>query len=349
MSAVSQPATLAFDRITFSYGDQGAPAVSDIDLVVNPGELVVLVGPSGCGKSTLLRIVAGLINPNRGRLLLDGSDTLRRPPHHRRIGCVPQSYALFDHLNVADNVAFGLRMQQVRKADRADRVREMLELCRIPELAHRAVGELSGGQRQRVAIARALAVRPRVLLLDEPLTALDPQLRVALRADLEDLLRRSGLTTLFVTHDQSEALAIADRVVVLREGRIEQYGTPEELWEHPENEFVAEFLGSAKVVRARRVGERVVEIAPGLDASVDAMPGDGEYVSIALRATDLTYDPQGVRIVVTGVEYAGASYVITGKIPGGPLVSFLFNERLAVGSEVPVGLCPNTRLTVIGQ
>ncbi|MDW8234886.1 MAG: ABC transporter ATP-binding protein, partial [Roseiflexaceae bacterium] len=231
------------------------PVVHDICLSVLPGEIVVLVGPSGCGKSTLLRLTAGLLFPTAGRLLMDETDTSAIPPDRRRVGWVPQSYALFEHLNVRDNIAFGLRMRRASRQEIARRVSDMLDLCRITELAQRRVSQLSGGQRQRVAIARALAVSPRVLLLDEPLAALDPQLRTAIRTDLQALLRASGVTTLFVTHDQAEALAVADRVAVLRAGRLEQFGTPQQLWRTPANAFVAEFFGGAVVLPARRLNE----------------------------------------------------------------------------------------------
>ena len=350
MSKPSRATSIDFENITFAYPGSNVAAVSDISLSVRPGELVVVVGPSGCGKSTLLRIVAGLVQPNRGRLLLDGADTLKLPPEKRRIGWVPQSYALFDHLDVSGNVAFGLRMQGVSKEERDRRVQEMLDLCRISQFAHRAVGELSGGQRQRVAIARALATDPRVLLLDEPLAALDPQLRVALRADLEALLRKSGVTTLFVTHDQSEALAIADRVVVLRDGHVEQYDTPERLWTQPANAFVAEFVSRAITLKARCRPDGTVELAPGLTAPVhQPLPSDRDTVTLALRPTDLALDPNGAVVQVTSCEYAGGSYTVFGQLPNGAVVSFLADERLPIGERVRVGVRHGAKLNVLDQ
>ena len=244
--ALTQAASLQFEAMSYCYPGGKHPAIHAVDLAVNPGELVVLVGPSGCGKSTLLKLVAGLIEPSQGQLRINGQEIVGTPPQQRGVGWVPQSYALFDHLTVADNIAFGLRMQQrpqrLPKAKQKARVHTLLALCHMGELAQRSVRDLSGGQRQRVAIARALAVQPKVLLLDEPLAALDPQLRSTLRTNLVNLLRESGATTLFVTHDQAEALAIADRIAVLRAGRLEQYGTPEQLWTRPANAFVAEFF-----------------------------------------------------------------------------------------------------------
>jgi len=350
MNKPSKATSIDFENITFAYPGSSVAAVTDITLSVRPAELVVVVGPSGCGKSTLLRIVAGLVQPSRGRLLLDGSDTLKLPPEKRRIGWVPQSYALFDHLDVSGNVAFGLRMQGANREQRDRRVQEMLDLCRISQFAHRPVSELSGGQRQRVAIARALATDPRVLLLDEPLAALDPQLRVALRADLEALLRRSGVTTLFVTHDQSEALAIADRVVVLRDGRIEQYDTPERLWTQPANAFVAEFVSRAITLKARCRPEGTVELAPGLIAPVNqALPSDRDIVTLTVRPTDLMLDPEGVAVEVTGCEYAGGTYTVFGRLATGAVVSFLADARLPIGERARVGLRHGTRLNVLDQ
>jgi putative spermidine/putrescine transport system ATP-binding protein len=344
----TQATSIEFEGITFVYPGSDQAAVTDVNIAVKPAELVVLVGPSGCGKSTLLRIVAGLIQPNQGRLLLDGSDTLNLPPEKRRIGWVPQSYALFDHLDVAGNVAFGLRMHGVNKSERARRVQEMLELCRITEFARRPVSELSGGQRQRVAIARALAMHPRVLLLDEPLAALDPQLRVALRADLEALLRESGVTTLFVTHDQSEALAIADRVAVLRDGRVEQYDTPERLWNHPANAFVAEFFSRATTLEAELVDRGMVQIVPGLEAPLNGMDSGAKKVLLTVRPNDFVLNPQGVPVRVMATEYTGGTYVVTGALASGARISFYADERIPNGNEVRVGVRPGAKLNKVG-
>ncbi len=343
-----QPASLTFEYVTFGYDAASDPVVTDIHVHVHAGELVVLVGPSGCGKSTLLRLVAGLVQPVAGRVWIGDDDMRHVAPEKRQIGWVPQSYALFDHLDVAGNISFGLRMRNIARDQRAQRVQEMLELCHIADLAHRTVSALSGGQRQRVAIARALAVYPRVLLLDEPLAALDPQLRLTLRTNLEQLLRISGVTTLFVTHDQSEALAIADRIVVLRDGRVQQYGTPQQVWDHPANAFVATFISGAHVLHARRVGETLVEIAPGLVAHIPAAQLNGHAVELALRPGDLQPDPDGSPLVVAHSEYAGGRYLTTGQIPGGPRLSFFAERLLAVGTIVPVGLKPDVHLAVIG-
>lgn len=346
-------ASLTFEHISFAYG-VAPPVVHDICLSVLPGEIVVLVGPSGCGKSTLLRLTAGLLFPTSGRLLMDGVDTGTLPPDRRQVGWVPQSYALFDHLNVRDNIAFGLRMRRVSKQEITRRVREMLELCRITELAERHVSQLSGGQRQRVAIARALAVSPRVLLLDEPLAALDPQLRTAIRADLQALLRASGVTTLFVTHDQAEALAVADRVAVLRAGRVEQFGTPRALWRSPANAFVAEFFGGATVLPAQRVSEHCVRLAPGVEAStasaitsvtphVAVRPGDLE-----ISAPDALAENAG-HLVVSASEFTGDGFKVTGMLLGAGTVTLFHDQPVVLGQTYPIRVKAGRLLSVVGQ
>ncbi|MDT7945582.1 MAG: ABC transporter ATP-binding protein [Cyanobacteriota bacterium PSP.bin.10] len=350
---MTSPASVVFDHIAYAY-TPGRWVVQDICLEVQPGEIVVLVGPSGCGKSTLLRLVAGLLIPTQGRLLLDGINTSTLAPEKRLVGWVPQSYALFEHLNVRDNVAFGLRMRRVAKEAMSRRISEMLELCRIAELADRPVTQLSGGQRQRVAIARALAVSPRVLLLDEPLAALDPQLRAAIRADLQVLLRASGVTTLFVTHDQEEALAIADRVAVLQAGQVEQFGTPQQIWQSPANSFVAQFFGGATVLTARRIGPGRVRLAPGLEADVP-LHCDDQVVQVAVRSGDLELLPEvspsteaGQFIPMT-VEFAGDAFRITGELIGAGRVTLLHNRPVIPGQRYPVRAKPGHILSTVGQ
>ncbi|MCS6773717.1 MAG: ABC transporter ATP-binding protein [Thermoflexales bacterium] len=349
----ANPASLSFEHISFAYS-QGRPVVRDVCLSVRPGEIVVLVGPSGCGKSTLLRLVAGLLFPTEGRLLIDDADTGTLPPEKRQVGWVPQSYALFEHLSVRDNIAFGLRMRGAAKREIAQRVGEMLELCRITELADRHVRQLSGGQRQRVAIARALAVSPRVLLLDEPLAALDPQLRTAIRADLEALLRASGVTTLFVTHDQAEAMAVADRVAVLREGRVEQFGTPQMLWRSPANAFVAEFFGGATVLPAERISEFYVRIAPGLEAPT-ASPVHTARCQVALRQSDLEIVPQNgtaeslAQFTVKGSEFSGDAFKVTGEVAGAGVVTLLHDQPVVTGQTYPVRIRAGRALSVVGE
>jgi putative spermidine/putrescine transport system ATP-binding protein len=230
----------------------GTRALEPVTLHVARGETLVLLGPSGCGKTTLLRIIAGLETPDAGgRLLFNDADVTRVPIERRNVGMVFQSYALFPNMDVADNIGYGLKIRGVPDSERKARIAELVKLTGIEGLEHRRIDQLSGGQRQRVALARAVAARPSVLLLDEPLTALDAALRDRLRGELNRLLRTLGITAIYVTHDQAEAMALGDRIVVMRKGAIAQIGTPREIYFAPANRFVAEFVGAANIVEAQ--------------------------------------------------------------------------------------------------
>ena len=242
-------ARLELSRITKTYGD--FRAVSDVDLDIAEGELVVLLGPSGCGKTTTLRMIAGFVVPTAGEIRLAGAEITRRPPWKRNTGLVFQSYALFPHLTVAQNVAFGLKMRDVPSAQIDAKVGEALRLVRLEGLTGRLPRELSGGQQQRVALARALVIEPDILLLDEPLSNLDAKLRHEVRVEIRELQKKLGLTTVMVTHDQEEALTMADRLVVMSNGRVQQVGTQRELYERPANTFVAGFVGRTNFLRGR--------------------------------------------------------------------------------------------------
>ena len=241
--------------LTKSFDD--AQAVRGIDLDVHAGEFFSLLGPSGCGKTTTLRMIAGFEPPTSGQILLDGDDLVEVPAHKRPVNTVFQSYALFPFLDVWDNVAFGLRYQHVDKAEGRRRVGEMLDLVQMSEHAHRRPGQLSGGQQQRVALARALVLKPRVLLLDEPLGALDAKLRKHLQLELKSIQQEVGVTFVYVTHDQEEALTMSDRLAVMRDGRIEQLGAPEAVYAAPDTAYVAGFLGSANVLDVEALGQDV--------------------------------------------------------------------------------------------
>jgi putative spermidine/putrescine transport system ATP-binding protein len=239
---------IRLERCAFTHRD-GTRALLATDLAIAPGETLALLGPSGCGKTTCLRLIAGLARPDPGgRVIFGETDVTELPIERRQVGMVFQSYALFPNLDVAGNVGYGLRVRGVPAAEREREVKALLEMMRIPELAQRRIDQLSGGQRQRVALARALAIRPRALLLDEPLTALDAKLRETLRLELAALLRRLSVTTVIVTHDQAEAMALGDRVAVMRAGRIEQVATPREIYETPATRFVAEFVGTLNLL-----------------------------------------------------------------------------------------------------
>src|SRR6266446_6257832 len=242
-------AHLVLDRITAVYGD--TIALESLSLDVGRGELVGLLGPSGCGKTTTLRIVAGLVAPSSGRILLNGQDVTGLPAHRRNIGMVFQSYALFPHFTVVKNVAFGLRMRHVPRAERRMRAMAALELVELGGFGQRYPAQLSGGQQQRVALARALVIEPTVLLLDEPLSNLDAHLRADMRDEIRALQQRLSIATLFVTHDQEEALAMSSRVAVLDRGRLVEVGTPQDLSDHPAHPFTAAFLGARTVIEGR--------------------------------------------------------------------------------------------------
>ncbi|CCM75310.1 ABC transporter ATP-binding protein [Rhizobium mesoamericanum] len=236
---------LKLDKLTLAYGD--TIAVKDLDLSIAKGELVALLGPSGCGKTTTMRSIAGLLSPASGRITLDGGDITRVSANKRNVGLVFQSYALFPHLTVYENVAFGLRLKGIGGKDLDAKVRAGIKSVDLAKFADRKPAELSGGQQQRVALARSMVMEPKVLLLDEPLSNLDARLRVEMRAELQRVQKETGVTMIFVTHDQIEALALADRIVVMLNGGIEQIGTPEEIYNKPVSAFVADFVGFENV------------------------------------------------------------------------------------------------------
>ena len=268
----------------------GTRALWPLSLEIEDGETVVFLGPSGCGKTTTLRIIAGLESPDSGgQVLFDGEDVTQVPIELRNVGMVFQSYALFPNMNVEQNVAYGLKVRKVRGEEIARRVREMLEMMDIVDLKDREIDQLSGGQRQRVALARAIAVQPRVLLLDEPLTALDALLRERLRVDIDTLLRRLGVTAIYVTHDQAEAMALGDRIVVMSHGRVAQIGTPRQIYYQPANRFVADFIGTMNRVRGVLSNEVVRTAAGAIPWSKE---GEGE-VEVLFRPENLTITNPG--------------------------------------------------------
>lgn len=247
-------------------------SIGPISFEVMEGEFFSLLGPSGCGKTTTLRCIAGFESPSDGRITLNGKRLDVTPPHRRDVGLVFQNYALFPHLTVFENIAFGLRLRRVGQAEVSDRVGRMLDLVGLPALADRYPPQLSGGQQQRIAIARSMVLEPRLLLFDEPLSNLDFKLRVQMRYELRDLQRRLGKTSIYVTHDQTEALALSDRIAVLSQGHIEQIGSPTDIYEAPETAFVADFIGSSNIigvtVRTKRESDAVVQAKSGLELTI---------------------------------------------------------------------------------
>lgn len=279
---------LSLDRLRKTYQDY--VAVDDVSLSIPHGQFVCFLGPSGCGKTTLLRMIAGLEDPTEGTISLNGRDITAQPPNVRKFGMVFQSLALFPHLTVAENIGFSLRLQGRDARLRRDRVAELLRLVRLPGLEKRTVGELSGGQRQRVAIARALAQEPQVFLLDEPFSALDAKLREEMQSELRQLQEELKITTILVTHDQREAMMLADSIVVMGEGRIQQEGAPAQIYRAPANRFVANFIGLSNLLPVEvldshtvRMGERVLEVC-----STAQQAGGQAMLSIRPEAIQLT-------------------------------------------------------------
>jgi len=317
--------------------DYGAVrAVDALDLAVHEGEFLALLGPSGCGKTTTLNLIAGFVEPTAGRILIDGEDVTGRPPHLRALGVVFQSYALFPHLSVRENVAFGLRERRVTAAEIERRVAEALELVRLDARGRQRPAELSGGMQQRVALARALVYRPRVLLLDEPLAALDKKLREEMRDELRAIQRSVGITTIFVTHDQAEALGLSDRIAVMSRGRIEQLGTPREIYERPVTRFVADFIGASSMLRGRAVAaDRVVVTGgPPLRVQGGAALRAGEEVELAIRPERVRLAPgPGDNVLdarVEGLVYQGAQTEVTARLDDGQRVLAFVTEPTSV-------------------
>ena len=293
---------LTLADVSKSFGTMHA--VTDLNLSVEKGEFVSLLGPSGCGKTTTLQMIAGFVQTTSGRIVLDGRDITDMKPNQRGLGIVFQSYALFPHMTVAQNVSFGLQMRRVSKKESDERVREALALVRLEALAQRFPRELSGGQRQRVALARAIVIAPPVLLLDEPMSNLDAKLREEMQFELRAIQRRIGTTTIMVTHDQSEALSISDRVVVMEAGRITQVDTPYHAYERPENRFVSEFIGKANLFSGTVVaaddartqidlGAERIDIGHGPHSQQLERPAIGDAVTICIR-------PEKVRLNASG-------------------------------------------------
>lgn len=267
--------------------EDGKFALDDVSLQVKKGEFVTILGPSGCGKTTLLRCIAGFQVATSGDILLNGTDVTDMPPHERPVNTVFQKYALFPHLNVFDNVAFGLKLRGVEKQEMIRRVRKALKMVSMSDYEYRDVDSLSGGQQQRVAIARAIINEPEVLLLDEPLAALDRKMRADMQMELREMHRKLGITFIYVTHDQEEALTLSDRIVVMREGKIQQIGTPTDIYNEPQNCFVANFIGESNILDAVMVHDRLVRFCGREFACIDTGFGEDTEVDVVIRPEDI--------------------------------------------------------------
>ena len=336
------------------HGPPCVRAVDGVDLAVREGEVCALLGPSGCGKTTTLRMIAGLVRPDAGDILVGGERITRLPVHKRNIGLLFQNYALFPHLTVGQNVRFGLEMRRVAKREAARRVQEALELVRLEGFADRLPSALSGGQQQRVALARALVIEPSVLLLDEPLGALDKSLRENMQVELRQLQQRLGITTVIVTHDQDEAMSLADRVVVMRDGRVEQIGTPQEVYSRPVSRFVAGFIGAANFLRGRVVaregGSAIVAVPGGLQLSVSAPATDDVLVALRPEAivlgphdAEAVAQPNAVSAQVEQAIFHGLLTHVHLRLDTGDTLLAL--HRLSSGEGAMIPLSPGSRLT----
>jgi putative spermidine/putrescine transport system ATP-binding protein len=323
-------------------------ALDGVDLTLHPGELVALLGPSGCGKTTTLRLLAGLEDADDGQIIVGGSDISRLPASKRDMGMVFQAYSLFPHMTVRENVAFGLRLRKVTKEERDRRALEMLELVGLSAQADRYASQISGGQQQRVALARALAIEPKVLLLDEPLSALDAKVRGQLRDEIRRIQLEVGITTLFVTHDQEEALAIADRVGVMRDGRIEQLGPPTEVYSRPASSFVAEFVGLTNRLPGQVSGGQVLVQGVQLPL-VDPTTADGPAIAL-VRPEAVTLAAAGARDsgplagTVIAATFLGATSRVTVDLGGTTVMAQLPTAdaaQLAAGSPVTLTIRPD--------
>ena len=341
------PAPLRLEGISKSFGH--VRVLQPLDLNVADGEMLALLGPSGCGKTTTLRVIAGFEAPDTGRVMIGAKDVTKLPPNKRALGMVFQSYSLFPHMTVAENVAFGLRMRGTSRAERTRVVRTMLETVRLQQFEDRAVQQLSGGQQQRVALARALATEPSVLLLDEPLGALDKSLRERMQFELRQLQRRFGITSILVTHDQEEALTISDRIAVMEAGTVVQLGAPTEVYAKPRTRFVSEFLGTANIFTGRveaacGPGTWSVALAVQGAHAVVQEPGlaPGQDVTFAVRPERMRLAPPApakLRANVQDVVFRGAYYAYELSLPDQETMLFAYSQAdLTLPADRVVGL-----------
>jgi len=318
-----------------------------INLQIDQGEFVTLLGASGCGKTTTLRIIAGLEQPDSGSVWLEGKDVTNLEPNQRDVNTVFQNYALFPHMNVADNIGYGLKIRKVPKADIKKKVKEMLELVQLEGFEKRKPAELSGGQKQRVAIARALANNPRVLLLDEPLGALDLQLRRTMQLELKRLQKKLGITFIYITHDQEEAINMSDRIVVMNQGQFEQIGTPDEIYNHPKTSYVATFVGNANILKGTAQETEADILKVSLAGSIVSAVAEGKKiapgtpVTLAVRSENMIFDEtcqSGMEAVVVEKSFAGGLLRVVLKLADG-------TEVIANRHGIDAGVQPGQKVT----
>ncbi|WP_274362066.1 ABC transporter ATP-binding protein [Paenibacillus thermotolerans] len=326
---------IRFENVSMKYDD--TTVLKQVNFEIERGKFYTLLGPSGCGKTTILRLIAGFMEPSDGRIYFNGKLINRTPANERQVNTVFQDYALFPHLNVFENVAFGLRVKKLKKADIETKVREALRFVNLESYENREIHEMSGGQRQRVAIARAIVNEPEILLLDEPLSALDLKLRTEMQYELRELQRRLGITFIFVTHDQEEALAMSDEIFVLHKGVIQQSGTPTDIYDEPINRFVADFIGESNIVPGRMPDDFVVEFAGKTFRCMDGGMAKNEPVEIVIRPEDLEIRPAGegkLQVRVDSQLFRGVHYEICSFDDAGNEWLVHSTKRVTVGERI---------------
>lgn len=324
-------------HISVKLGDN--QVLDDLSLYIRDREFITLLGPSGCGKTTILRVIAGFLEPDEGDVIFEDKKINGVPPHKRQVNTIFQRYALFPHLNVYENVAFGLRIKKTPESEIEKTVSKMLSIVNLSGFEKRNINSLSGGQQQRVAIARALAVKPRVLLLDEPLGALDLKLRREMQVELKKIQQQMGITFIYVTHDQEEALTMSDTVVVLNQGYIQQIGTPVDIYNEPTNAFVADFIGESNIIDGVMIRDRLVRILGAEFACVDEGFGENMPVDVVIRPEDVVLTPpsQGeLKGVVTDIIFKGVHYEMHVMVNG---YEWLVHSTVSTPIGAEVGLC----------
>ncbi len=332
---------ISLKDIAVSY--DGEPVLSGFNLEIRDGEFITLLGPSGCGKTTVLRTIGGFIKPDAGEVFFSGKNITALPPHKREVNTIFQKYALFPHLNVYDNIAFGMRLKGKSERQVKETVHEMLGMVNLSGYAHRGVSQLSGGQQQRVAMARALANEPKVLLLDEPLSALDLKLRKDMQVELKKIQQQTGITFVFVTHDQEEALSMSDRVVVMDGGVIQQTGSPTDIYNEPQNAFVADFIGESNILDGLMLEDYSVKFAGHKFQCLDKGFGRNTPVDVVIRPEDIDVvqaDSTHITGEVTGVTFKGVHYEIIVDVAGFKWMIQSTDYR-AVGDRIGLSLTPD--------